>query len=313
MKKLSNEVKVGAAALLTIVLFIWLFNFLKGKDYFKSTLTYYSVYDNIAGLAESSPIEVNGYQVGVVQSIHFLTPESGKLVVQYSVSKDFRLPKGTIAEVLPVSIIAGMKARFIYGTGPGFYKNGDTIPGRIAETFFTELEPLKDKIMKLSTTLDSVISSVNDIMDPEFRKNVKGTIARISSTSESIDRIIGSRETDLKTTIDDLNKFSGMLAANSDKMSKTFSNLNSITDTIEAADIYKSISNLKSALDKTSTLIGNLNQGKGSAGQFITNDTLYKNLNTILGNLNGLLQDIKANPKRYINFSVFGKKNIPEK
>ena len=105
MKKISNEVKVGAVALLTILVFIWLYNFLKGKEYFKSTNVYYSVYDKVGGLAESSPVEVNGYKVGVVQSVEFIDPISGRLLVVFSVDKDFKLPVNTVAEIVPVSFL----------------------------------------------------------------------------------------------------------------------------------------------------------------------------------------------------------------
>src|SRR5450759_3485803 len=137
MKKISNEVKVGATALLTILVFIWLYNFLKGKDFFTNTAIYYTVYDKIGGLAESSPVEINGYKVGVVQSIDFVDAESGKLLVVFSVSKGFKLPKNTVAEILPMSLLGGMKVQFVYGNGPGTYSNGDTIPGRVAESILS--------------------------------------------------------------------------------------------------------------------------------------------------------------------------------
>jgi phospholipid/cholesterol/gamma-HCH transport system substrate-binding protein len=316
MVKISNEVKVGAVALVTILVFIWVFNFLKGKDYFKRTANYYAIYDEIGGLAESSPVEINGYQVGIVQSINFVNPESGRLLVKFSVNKTIRLPKNTVAEVLPVSIIAGMKARFVYGNGPGFYSDGDTIPGRLAESLMStvesQLEPVKERIMTLLNSIDSVIGSVNQIMDPAFKKNLSETFAHLNGTTQSIDEILWSKEKELKSTIANLNRFSQMLSDNSGKMNSTFKNLKSISDTIAAADIYRTISGLKSSLEKTSLLIGNLNEGKGSAGQFLTNDSLYLNLNSSLGNLNALLKDMKGNPKRYVHFSVFGKKNKSE-
>ena len=315
--KISKEVKVGAVAIVTIVAFIWLYNFLKGKDYFKSTAYYYSVFDKVGGLAESSPVEINGFKVGVVQSIEFLDEISGKLLVVYSVTKDFKLPKNTVAEIVPVSIIAGMKVQFAYGNGPGFYSYGDTIPGRLVEsllsTFEKELQPIKAKAESLLDLLDSVIGSLNDIMNPEFRKNLSGTIANLNGTTESIDNIIGSREKELKTTLDNITKFSQMLSDNSGKMSKSFSNLQSVTDTLAASDIYSSVQNLKSSLEKATLLIENLNEGKGSAGQLLTNDSLYKNFSTSLESLDVLLKDMKANPKRYVHFSLFGKKNIPSK
>jgi phospholipid/cholesterol/gamma-HCH transport system substrate-binding protein len=317
MKKISNEVKVGATALLTIVVFVWLFNFLKGKDFLKSTAIYYTVYDKVGGLAESSPVEINGYKVGVVRSIGFIDAISGRLLVEFSVNKNFKIPKNTVAEIVPVSLLGGMKVQFVYGNGPGTYSVGDTIPGRLAESLMdkidTEILPVKEKISNLIVVLDSVISSVDEIMNPEFKKNFSGTLAHLNSTTASLDKVIGSKEKELAATLDNIKKFTQMLSDNSGKMNKTFSNLEAITDTLAAADIYSSVSNLKASLEKSALLMDNLNKGKGSAGQFLTNDTLYTNLTNSLESLNKLLKDMKSNPKRYVHFSVFGKKSTPSK
>ena len=317
MKKISNEVKVGATALLTLVVFVWLFNFLKGKDFLKSTAIYYSVYDKVGGLAESSPVEVNGHKVGVVQSVEFINATSGKLLATFSVNKHFKIPKNTVAEIVPVSLLGGMKVQFVYGAGPGFYSQRDTIPGKLAESLMdkidTEILPVKEKLANLVVVLDSVISSVDEIMSPEFKKNFSGSIAHLNNTAASLDKVLGSKEKELSATVDNINKFTKMLSDNSGKMNKTFSNLESISDTLAAADIYKSVTNLKSSLEKASTLMDNLNKGKGSAGQFITNDTLYTNLTGSLASLNELLKDMKSNPKRYVHFSLFGKKSSPSK
>jgi phospholipid/cholesterol/gamma-HCH transport system substrate-binding protein len=317
MKKISNEVKVGGVALLTKVVFIWLFNFLKGKDFLKSTAVYYTVYDKVGGLAESSPVEVNGYKVGVVQSIDFLDATSGKLLAVFSVDKNFKLPKNTVAEIVPVSLLGGMKVQFIYGKGPGTYANGDTIPGRLAESLMdkidNELLPLKEKIANLISEIDTVMNSVNDIMNADFKKDLGGTLSNLNGTTKSLDNILGSKEKELKATLDNVNRFSKMLSDNSDNMSKTFTNLKTISDTLAAADIYSSVSNLKASLEKASKMMENMNNGKGTACQFLTNDTLYTNLTNSLESLNLLLQDLKANPKRYVHFSIFGKKNTVSK
>lgn len=317
MKKISNEIKVGVVAFITIVVFIWLYNFLKGKDLFRSTAYYYTVYDKIGGLAESSPVEINGYKVGVVQSIDFLNPESGKLLVAFSVNRDFVLPKNTVAEIVPVSLLGGMKVQFVFGSGPGIYSEGDTIPGSLAESLIdkveSELIPVKDKILNLIIVLDSVIGSVNDIMDAEFKKDLGGTLSNLNSTTASLDKVIASKEKELKATLDNINRFTKMLSDNSDRMSNSFRNLEAITDTLAAADIYTSVSNLKASLENAALMINNLNNGKGSAGQLLTNDTLYTNLTQSLESLNILLQDMKANPKRYVHFSIFGKKSTPIK
>jgi phospholipid/cholesterol/gamma-HCH transport system substrate-binding protein len=310
MKRISHEVKIGVTAIVTILVFIWLYNFLKGKDLFSKTAKYYVVYDKVGGLAESSPVEVNGYKVGVVQSVRFLDPESGRLLVTLTVDKGFRLPLNTTAEITTASLIAGMKIQFVYGNGPGTYSNGDTIPGRLAESLITKVEseflPLKDKISDLISAIDSVIGSVNDIMDPQFKNNLRSGVASLSNTARSID------EAELKATLENVNRFTLMLAENSDKLTSTFSSLGSIADTLAAADIYNSVNNLKSSLEKAAVLMENLNNGQGTAGQLMTNDSLYNNLSNSLGSLNLLLLDMKANPKRYVHFSLFGKKNIPE-
>jgi phospholipid/cholesterol/gamma-HCH transport system substrate-binding protein len=310
MKKISNEVKIGITAVMAILVFIWLFNFLKGKNIFSKTANYYAVYDKVGGLAESSPVEINGYKVGVVQSVRFLDPLSGRLLVELSVDKGFSLPVNTVAEITTASLIAGMKIQFIYGNGPGTYSSGDTIPGRMAVSVLSKLEnellPLKDKITDLISAIDTVIGSFNDIMDPKFKSDLRSGMASLSNTARSID------ESELKSTLENVNRFTQMLAENSGKITSTFSSLENIADTLAAADIYNSVNNLKSSLEKAAILMENLNNGQGTAGQLMTNDSLYTNLSNSLGSLNMLLQDLKTNPKRYVHFSVFGKKNIPE-
>jgi phospholipid/cholesterol/gamma-HCH transport system substrate-binding protein len=311
MRKLSNEVKVGIITLLTIIVFIWLYQFLKGKNVLTKDAIYYSVYDKVGGLAESSPVEVNGYKVGVVQSINFIDANSGRLLVRFSIDRRFKIPRNTIAEIVPVSILGGMKVQFVYGEGPGYYEHNDTIPGKLGQSISSimdeELVPLKNRLTHLISEVDSVITSVNGIMDENFKNDLGKTMSNINNTTGSIKNIVSSREQELKNTLDNLNEFSKMLADNTGKLEQTFSNLESISDTLQAADIYNTVNNLKSGLENTSVLIDNMNKGKGSAGQLLTNDSLYINLNKSLGNLNLLIEDLKANPKRYLHFSVFGK------
>lgn len=313
--KISHEVKVGAVTLLTIAVFIWLFNFLKGKDFFRKTSYYYSVFDDIGGLSESSPVEINGFKVGIVQAVRLLDRTSGKLLVEYSVSNDFRLPVNSVAEIVPVSIIAGMKVQFRIGDGPGFYKVGDTIPGKLSKSIIVSIEeefgPVKDKLLSLVAALDSVSVAVSKMLDPEFRNNIDGIVANLSSTTGSINNIVKTREADLKNTIANLSAFSQVLSDNSSNISSTLHNLRSISDTVEASGLNESLASLSTSLAETSKILENLNEGKGSAGQFLTNDSLYANLSASLESLNLLLQDMKAHPKRYVHFSLFGKKNIP--
>jgi phospholipid/cholesterol/gamma-HCH transport system substrate-binding protein len=307
MKKITNEVKVGVTALLTIIVFIWLYNFLKGKEIFSSKAHYYVVYDKVAGLVESSPVEVNGYKVGVVQTIKFTDPESGRLLVVLSVDKGFSLPVNTVAEITTATLIAGMKVQLVFGSGPGSYSSGDTIPGRIAESLIAKLEnelvPLKNKAESVILKLDTVLGSLNEIMNQEFRDNVNAGIASLRNTADGIDKA------DLGASLENMKKITGMLADNTTRINQTLENLESVTDTLAAADIYTTVTNLKGSLEKMTMMIENINNGKGTAGQLMTNDSIYVNLNRSLEDLDLLLQDLKANPKRYVHFSMFGRKN----
>jgi phospholipid/cholesterol/gamma-HCH transport system substrate-binding protein len=313
--KLSNEVKVGIIAIITIVVFIWLYNFMKGQNILSKDAIYYTVYDKVGGLGESSPVEVNGYRIGVVQSISFISPSSGKLLVEFSVDKNFRIPVNTVAEIVPVSVLGGMKVQFVYGDGPGFYNFKDTIPGKISssltEMLESEMLPLKDRISDLIVEIDSVLTSVNTVLDPAFRKNLGNTMANLSSTTGSLSNVLGAKEKELKLTLDNLSAFSSMLSENTVRLSETFENLQSITDTLRSAEIYSAVSNLKSTLVNTTRMLENINEGKGSAGQLLTNDSLYRNLSNSLASLDELLKDLKENPRKYVHFSVFGKKDKP--
>jgi phospholipid/cholesterol/gamma-HCH transport system substrate-binding protein len=317
MKKISNEVKVGAIAFLTIVAFVWLYSFLKGKNIFHSSDTYYVIYKEIGGLTETNPVQINGYKAGVVRSIDFVNDKTGRLLVELSVKKDFILPKGTIAEVTTASLVAGMKIRLLFGNGPGVYSSGDTIPGRLAESIINklenELDPLKEKITSLINSLDTLLAGINDVMSPSFRANMRGTMANLNSTTKSMNEIVSARDTGLKSAVADLSRFSKMLSDNSAKLGKTIGNLKTISDTLAAADIYKTVMNLKTTLEKTSLILSGINDGKGTAGKFVTNDSLYINLNNSIRSLDILLKDLKENPKRYVQVSVFGKKSEPSK
>jgi phospholipid/cholesterol/gamma-HCH transport system substrate-binding protein len=313
MKKISNEVKVGVTALVTILVFIWLYSFLKGKDLLSNTNHYYAVYNHINGLAESSPVEINGYKVGVVQSINFIKDGTGRLSVKISVAKGFSLPVNTVAEVTTATLLAGMKIALIYGSGPGNYHNGDTIPGIVTESLVNklgfELAPVKDKLVALVSQLDTTISGLNSILTPEFSRNINRTVSNLNHITGNMDEVINSKSSDLKTSLSNLSRFSKVLSDNSENFNNTIKNLKNISDSLATADFYSAVSNLKTTLERTAQLMDGLNKGKGTAGQLFTNDSLYINLNNTAASLDLLLKDMKENPKRYVHFSLFGKKN----
>lgn len=315
--KVSNEVKIGIVTVVTIVAAICVFGFLKGKNIFKNTAEYYVVYDNVGGLAISSPVEVNGFQVGVVQSIRFLDATSGKLLVVLSVDNNFQLPINTVAEVKPVSIIAGMKVQLKYGEGPGFYSSKDTLQGTLNASIITTLEedidPILDNFTSVVARLDSVVGAVSTLLSPTFIKDVNHIGSNLEATTASLNNLIADKENEIDGIIENLGSFVNMLAENTEELNSTFTNLASISDSIAVSDLTTTINNLKTTLEGTITLLGNLNSGEGSAGQLLTDETLYNSLNETVTSLNLLLEDLNNNPRRYVHFSLFGKKDSKEK
>ena len=310
--KISNEVKIGLTTIIILVAFIITFSFLKGKNVFKSTANYYAVYDDVGGLLVSSPVEVNGFQVGIVQDIRFLSKTSDKLLVVFSIDKSFKLPVNTEAQIKPVSIIAGMKVQFIYGDGPGFYAEKDTLKGTLNASIITTIEEDIDPILKAATAtienLDSVTQAISNLLTTDFVVKLNKTVSNLETTTTTLSNIATEREKEVDILIGNLHTFSEMLANNSDRLDNVFANLDSISDSLAIAEIGTTIDNLKNSLEETTLLLDNLNSGKGSAGKLLTNEDFYLNLNNTINSLNSLLEDINNNPKKYVHFSLFGKK-----
>ncbi len=311
--KISREVKIGLVSLVTIVLFIWLYSFLKGENLLTRTVTYYSVYNQVSGLSESNPIEISGYKVGVVQSIDFIDDGTGRLLVTMSLNKNMKIPVGSVAEITTASLIAGMKIQFKFSESNEVYKNGDTIPGMLAESILTRLEveilPLKNSVTDMVNNLDSLLLAINMTLSPEFRNDLSETVSNVNQASGSMTKMLKEREVELSETIANLHTFSDVIAKNSPRIDTIIGNMSVISDSLAAADFAGTVNRLRDAASQTAFLLENLNKGEGSAGKLMTDDSLYINLSATLDNLQALLADLKANPKKYINVSVFGGKS----
>lgn len=310
--KISHELKVGTVALVTIVAFILMFQFLKGTALFTSTDTYHIIYDNIAGLTESNPVEINGYQAGVVQDVRLINDGSGRILVSLSVDRNFNIPKDTEAEITTATLIAGMKIVLRMGQSNEMCHNHDTISGYVATSIIDRLSgtlsPLEDNISSIVLRLDSVITAINSILTPEMTLNMKSAIANVSDVTSGLKQISDSRKDELMAAIDGIQTFTSMLAANSSTIDSTLKNLGEISDAVSTSDLKTSLGSLQSSIRGLDTILTGISKGEGSAGKLVTNDSLYTNLSNTLYNLDMLLRDMKENPKKYVHFSLFGRK-----
>jgi phospholipid/cholesterol/gamma-HCH transport system substrate-binding protein len=310
--KISHEVKVGAVALITIIAFILMFEFLKGTALFTSTDTYHIVYDNIAGLTKSNPVEINGYQAGVVQDVRLINDGSGLILVSLSVDKNFNIPKDTRAEITTASLIAGMKIVLRMGESGEMCNSHDTLEGYVATSIIDRLgqtfSPLESNITGIIIRLDSVVSALNSVFTPEMTGNIRSTMSDVSSVTSDLRQVSNSSKDELTAAIRDLQAFTAMLSANSATLDTTLRNIGGISEELASADLGTTLASLRSSLAGLEDIVQGLSRGEGSAGKLMTNDSLYNNLSNTLGSLDLLLRDMKENPKKYVHFSLFGKK-----
>ncbi len=306
--KFTREVKTGILAISAIALLIFGYSFLKGKNLLENDRTFYAVYDNVEGLIPSSPVTINGLVVGQVVSINFADTK-GNLVVEFNVDSDFSFSKNSEAKVYGGGLIGGKSLAIIPKYEQGLEaKDGDTLPGRIEagllELVNDKLTPLQAKLEAAITDADTLLTSFNSVLNVDNQNNLNSIFKDLSI---SVKQFKG-------TSI----RLNNLLATNEEKLNRAFtnadkisSNLNKVSDSISQINIKKIGQELEAVLASFDKISNDLNTGKGTAGKLLKDEKLYDNLTKTSKELELLLQDLRLNPTRYINVSVFGKKNKP--
>jgi len=285
---------------------VYTFNYLKGENLLDNSRRVYAIYDNVEGLATSSPVTVNGHTIGKVMDIKFSEDGSGKLKVLLLIEDEYEFSKNSIAELYETGLIGGKAIAII----PAFdnaenAESGDILRGSIkeglSELVNRRLTPLQEKIETMMVSADSLLTNLNSVFDSKTKANLKNAIAELNgtltsfrSTSNSLNTLIVNNQENLDSTLTNFNKLS--------------SNLTTITDSVAKSDLSGTIEELQSTLDGVNTLLASIESGEGSMGKLFKDDKLYDNLEGASKQLEQLLQDFKLNPKRYVHFSVFGKK-----
>lgn len=304
--RLSKEVKTGILAIGAILLLIFGYSFLKGTNLLDKNREFFVKYDNVEGLAQAAPVTINGLTVGKVQDISFANIKGG-LVVKFTVEKDFDFSKNSIVRIYSSGLIGGKNL----GIFPEYdvnniAKSGDTLRGDIEDGMLTAvtkaLGPLEKKVNNTLATVDTLLLSVNAIVDEETRNNLQQAIANLNTTlnsfagvSENLNHVLGNNTDKLDNTFTNLDKTAG--------------NLSRLTDSLSQLETGKLVTNLQNVVDKMDKIVSGVDNGEGSMGKLLKDDKLYENLEGASRQLEELLQDLKLNPKRYVHISVFGKKN----
>ena len=303
--KLSNEIKTGVLVLTGIILFIIGFSYLKSNDVFIKDRVFYAVYEDVEGVSKGTPVTISGFNVGSVQDIKFFN-NSSKLLLKFRVENDFNFSNQSTAQIYETGLIGGKALAVIPKYGNEIAKSGDTLNSSIApgltELVNDKLSPLQEKIESMVVSADSVLISLNSVLNTQAKDQIQSTITDFSSTV-----------TDLKNSAGTLDE---MISMNKNKINNIITNVNKSSNELSDlsnsfSDLTVIIENLSESSNSIENIVNEISSGNGSLGNLIYDDNLIKSLNAASSNINLLIEDLRLNPKRYVHFSLFGKKNKP--
>ncbi len=315
--KVSNEVKVGILATISIVLLVLGYNLLRGKNVFSRDNVFYVRYDDAGGVAPAGSVLYKGMKVGHVIDIKMATDASGKIVVALAINRDVNIPKGSTATVISPDIISPKAILLEFTASKEYYTEHDTLVAKISRK---GLEEVQTKAEALIVSLDSAINSISSVFNSETRLNLQKSIKSIQTTLNTLDMATAKVDIMLNENVSRLDRiFSNIesitanLEQNQDEINIILTNLAAISDTVRQSEISATIMQAKETLEELRVVIEKINSGEGSLGLLVNDDRLYNNLEASSKSLDSLLTDFKSNPDRYVQVSVFGKKDKSSK
>lgn len=296
--KYKKEITVAVLAIIALFLLYFGFNFLKGVNIFNKTNSYVVKYEKMNGLVEQGPVYVKGYKVGQVDHIVYDFTQSKSFTVEFSVNEDIRLPFGTEVALVPDGLISGEALELMIPTDSiaGWYNPGDTLessitPGMlnaVAEAVMSQLSPI---LASLDTVMNALQKSISEKQLQNIMTNVQGTMDHVNSVAQKADVMMAGR---IPMLVDSV-----QLAVN---------DLHKITDNLSQTDLKATVARVDNAVDEVNTLVKSVNSGEGTIGLLFNDKKLYQDINHTVNSADSLITDIKAHPKRYVQISVFGKK-----
>lgn len=309
---LRPEAKVGILVTASLAALLWGLNYLKGKDVFKNRNRYFAVYNNVDGLAGSNPVFMNGYRIGIIKSIDFLPDRSGRLLVTLLIEDHVFIARNSVARIFSSDLIGTKALRIDLGDDPTPLSDNDTLKAELefsfAQVVGKQVEPLKEKTERLISTLDSLGTNLNHFFDSSTRSQLQQSIAHLNNTLSSIDKLTATEQGMLYRMLDDVRSITSNLRENNDEINNIISNLHELSDTLAASDFAHTIANADKVVAHTAEVMEKISKGEGTLGQLVNNDSLYRQVERTTADLDSLLKDLKANPKRYVHFSIFGRK-----
>ena len=288
----SKELLIGTFVCLMLIVSYWGVNFLKGENLFSDKRFFYAVYDNVNGLTISRPVTVNGFKVGQVSSIKFNTQNKANLIVQISIEEDFEFSKKSILEIYDSDIMGSKSLQLKIINGDDLAASGDTLIGAIATGLTSEMS---EQFGSVKVGLDQLIISFDKVL-----KEVK-------DLSNTANRILLENENKLSNSLHNVESISSVIDLQAKNINNTIDNLSQFSSSLNEIDITSLSSTISIISKDIELLLNKINNGKGSASKLLNEDSLYLEISNTIKDLDLLINDIKENPKKYINVSIWGK------
>ncbi len=312
----SAYIKIGIIISTTIFISFLGVNFLKSKGAFSNDNIFYIVYDRIDGLDVSNPVLINGFTVGKVRNIEFLPDASGRLVVGIAIKNEYQIPGKTVARIFSSDLMGTKAIGLIFGDAGYMHQSGDTLiadfEGSLQEMVSIQMLPLKNKAEDLMKQMEEAIEVVNYIFNKDTRddilnsfKNIKATFVNLEHSSSNLDSIVSDGKYKMENILSNVESITNNLEDNNEMITHALKNISDITDSLAQADLKQTITETNRILVQLNEITKKINNSEGTIGMLINNDTLYNNLEDVTYNLNRVLEDLRLNPKRYVQFSAF--------
>lgn len=311
--KISNETKIGALTAISITVLILAYSFLKGNDVFSSANKFYAVYRSVEGLTVSKPVLVNGFQIGMVSKMQL--HDDGRTTVEFKIQKDYKIPSNTLAKLESTDLLGGKAIVFELGNSPSLAEDRDTLRADIQGSLAESLQPIQRKAEVLINKVDSAMGAINQILNPNFQKNVDKSFASIANslqtlegTTKKLDALVGAQSGHINQIMNNAEAVSGNLKTSTSHLDGIATNFQRFSSDLANSNIKQTLDNANKTVADLQATIAKMNSSEGSLGLLMNDDKMYNNLNSASKNLDNLFIDIKAHPSRYVHFSVFGKK-----
>lgn len=309
--KISNETKVGALTAIAIAILILGFNYLKGRNLTARNDRIYSVFPDIKGLQVSNAVVIKGLQVGKIAELHETDNNLSGIIVAISLNKNINIPKNSLA-IINSDLLGSTSLEIKMGNGTEYVREGDTLRSTSKLGIITEvtntLSPALSNINKTLNSLDMLINQLSSVLDNRTQGNLQDIIGSLAVTSKNLEKLIAAQSAVVGKTINNVEAITGTFARNSGKLDTTISNLAKTSDNLAQADIAKTLQSVQGTMNKLEQTIATINSKKGSLGLLLNDRQLYDEIRMTNRSLTTLLDDVRVNPRRYVNVSVFGKK-----